>query len=385
MRYFFKYDGTKYVRIFLIALVGAGILWPAIAMGIDTPGLKLNLYTDPGHPDFKFQLDQDPIPLIIVIKNIAGTTIHTARGFSGLELYKAVIVTDPTGARHYLKQGDHSHKMPVPYFLSGRPWSLAEALPATWVRSATIDDIRDRVPIMLTTAGWYKIQAYQPFARFASTGQFPKLGTLGLLDNPANWSDTVSSNVLQIFIAPPSGAQLKVQVLDSSVAPGADPTPAQVPVRVFNSSDITAGFDLAQTWQNIDPVLTGTTDSDGWVVWPPPESVCITEGDYKVIAFYNTRYADTDIFPGTDGWAAECTGLISTTITFVADEPQPSIPGDLDGDGDVDRDDVNVILVYRNQPASVCPACDIDEDGTITVLDARKIVLMCTRPRCAVE
>ena len=299
MRYFFNSYGTKYVRIFLIALAGAGFLWPAIAMGIDTPGLSLSLYTDPDHPDFKFQLDQDPIPLIVVIKNIAGTTIHTERGFSGLELYNAVIVTDPTGTKHNLKQGDHSHKMPVPYFLTGRPWSLAEALPATWVRSVTIDDLRNHVPIMLTTAGWYKIQAYQPFARFASTGQFPKLGTLGLLDNPANWSDTVSSNVLQIFIAPPSGAQLKVQVLDSAVD---DPpaTPAQVPVRVFNYSD-TAGFDLAQTWQNIDPVLTGTTDPDGWAVWNP-ESVCITEDNYRVIAFYNPRYADADISPGTDGW-----------------------------------------------------------------------------------
>ena len=372
MRYFFKNDGTRYVRIFLIALVGAGFLWPAIAMGYDTPGLSLNLYTDPNHPDFKFQLDQDPIPLIIVIKNIADTAINTARGFSGLELYNAVIVTDPTGTKHYLKQGDHSHKMPVPYFLAGRPWSLAETLPAAWVRSVTIDDLRDHVPTMLTTAGWYKIQAYQPFARFASTGQFPKLGTLGLLDNPANWSDTVSSNVLQIFIAPPSGAQLKVQVFDSAVDPPADPTPAQVPVRVFNNSDITAGFDLAQTWKNIDPVLTGTTDADGWTSWNP-ESVCITEDNYTVIAFYNPRYASADILSGTAaGWAAECTGLISTTITFVADEPQPAIPGDLDGDGDVDGDDRNILRgAFRSctgDPGYI-EAADYDTNGCINFTD----------------
>ena len=58
------------------------------------------------------------------------------------------------------------------------------------------------------------------------------------------------------------------------------------------------------------------------------------------------------------------------------------VPGDLDCDGDVDRDDVNVIKANRNQPAIVCPECDIDGDGTITVLDARKLMMMCTCPRC---
>ncbi|HDD57318.1 MAG TPA: hypothetical protein ENF43_02240, partial [Thermoplasmatales archaeon] len=62
-----------------------------------------------------------------------------------------------------------------------------------------------------------------------------------------------------------------------------------------------------------------------------------------------------------------------------------SIPGDLDNDGDVDLDDLNILLTYRNQPASACPECDLDGDGVITVLDARKLVLLCTRPRCATE
>jgi hypothetical protein len=64
------------------------------------------------------------------------------------------------------------------------------------------------------------------------------------------------------------------------------------------------------------------------------------------------------------------------------------VPGDFDGDGDVDRDDLNILLQDRNSPVdeSACgTACDLDGDGLITVLDARKLFLMCTRPRCATE
>ena len=62
------------------------------------------------------------------------------------------------------------------------------------------------------------------------------------------------------------------------------------------------------------------------------------------------------------------------------------VPGDLDLDGDVDRDDLNIILAARNTPADgPDDPRDLDGDGMITALDARKLVLMCTRPRCACE
>lgn len=59
--------------------------------------------------------------------------------------------------------------------------------------------------------------------------------------------------------------------------------------------------------------------------------------------------------------------------------------GDIDRDGDVDTNDVNVVLGFRSKPAGTCPTCDLDGDGTITVLDARKVVLLCSRPRCAIQ
>jgi len=54
--------------------------------------------------------------------------------------------------------------------------------------------------------------------------------------------------------------------------------------------------------------------------------------------------------------------------------------------GDVDRDDLNIILAARNTPASgPDDPRDLDGDGMITALDARKLVTLCTRPRCACE
>lgn len=62
------------------------------------------------------------------------------------------------------------------------------------------------------------------------------------------------------------------------------------------------------------------------------------------------------------------------------------IPGDLDSDGDVDRNDMSIILAARNTPASgPDDPKDLDGDGTITALDARKLRLLCTRPRCATQ
>ena len=92
------------------------------------------------------------------------------------------------------------------------------------------------------------------------------------------------------------------------------------------------------------------------------------------------------ILPGT--YTAQLTVVDSRgqsdidLIEINVEEAAPADEGDLDRDDDVDRDDVMIILSHRNQPAQVAPACDLDKDGTITVLDARKCVLLCTCPRC---
>ena len=60
--------------------------------------------------------------------------------------------------------------------------------------------------------------------------------------------------------------------------------------------------------------------------------------------------------------------------------------GDVDQDGDVDNNDLAVILATKNQSASgPDDGRDLNADGKIDLLDARKLALLCTRPLCATQ
>ena len=57
---------------------------------------------------------------------------------------------------------------------------------------------------------------------------------------------------------------------------------------------------------------------------------------------------------------------------------------DIDGNEIIDRDDIRAISQKRNQPATdPDDPMDWNQDGEISVLDARGCVLACTFPRCA--
>lgn len=59
-----------------------------------------------------------------------------------------------------------------------------------------------------------------------------------------------------------------------------------------------------------------------------------------------------------------------------------SLDGDLNGDGVIDRNDVLLITQNLNQPAAVLPAADVDNDGRITALDARRLTTICSNANC---
>jgi len=56
---------------------------------------------------------------------------------------------------------------------------------------------------------------------------------------------------------------------------------------------------------------------------------------------------------------------------------------DIDGDGEVSRNDIEAILAARGTRAIPGDSRDADGDGVITVNDARICVLACTKPNCA--
>ena len=78
----------------------------------------------------------------------------------------------------------------------------------------------------------------------------------------------------------------------------------------------------------------------------------------------------------TDGAGNVC----SANIAFSANIPMPC---DADGDSDVDVDDLWAIVAARNTPADTNEAMDIDQDGTITLNDARLCALQYSHKWCA--
>ncbi len=76
----------------------------------------------------------------------------------------------------------------------------------------------------------------------------------------------------------------------------------------------------------------------------------------------------------------------NTSINFIVSlGPIPDLVGDIDLDGDVDRNDLNQIFAALNQNAEDAnDKRDINKDGRITILDARELITLCTLPRCAV-
>jgi len=61
----------------------------------------------------------------------------------------------------------------------------------------------------------------------------------------------------------------------------------------------------------------------------------------------------------------------------------PVLRGDADGDGDIDSNDVSLIVAARNQTATANDARDVNADGIINAVDARLAATKCTRAQCA--
>jgi hypothetical protein len=85
---------------------------------------------------------------------------------------------------------------------------------------------------------------------------------------------------------------------------------------------------------------------------------------------------DNFLFAGTGHDTNQYSHLYRMDLTEVCNL------GDINCDDDNNRDDVDIVKSFRNQPASVCRKCDLDFDGRITILDMRKIITTCACPLC---
>ena len=382
MMRFVSRSRTKSLQLLLLIILLSGTLGLDSAFS-DSSGLKVGIAISGDQTDLQIPLGV-PIGLVMVITNETAWELYTKKGFSQTEFFKSLHLTDPNGEKYiYIPEKETVDTMPPSIVYGGREVLLAEALSQGVVKTIVIDDLRELFPMLKTVPGWYTLEAIQPFMRFAGIIKIENFGVLGLADDENIWQGAVNSNKIQFYLYPAAGGQVKVQVLDGSVDPSAPLF--QVPVKLFKSEDVTASNSLEDAWSKAKLVLEGTTDNNGQTQWNSETTPCVIGDNYTVIARYSDEYKDSPIAVGDPGWNDGCSGLIEQTIAF-GEAPPQEIAGDFDGDGDVDRNDLNIILAARNTPASgPDDPRDLDGDGMITGLDARKLVLLCTRPRCAIE
>lgn len=144
-------------------------------------------------------------------------------------------------------------------------------------------------------------------------------------------------------------------------------TTFSVPIRVTNFS-----FDRPQTNPNFDNNFGPCYMGDYISITAPAPGL----GDTGFYMAWGDNRMDGDNDPGT--------GLQpDPDIFFERAEGNFSL-GDIDLDGDVDSDDLSLLLAALNTLANGANDLrDLNGDGKINVLDARTLVTLCTRPRCA--
>jgi len=370
-----KIKGSIPIRIFLISNIFAALLSLCMlhsVLAFDSPGVTLSIHAEPGvGGKLVYALEQDPIPFHVVLNFDRNISVATERDFPKIELHHTLIVTDPNNVKHVLRPSDHDHKMPPPKFIRSIPYSPAQAIAPGWVKSTMIDDLRNLVPEMYALAGWYTIVAEQPYVRFAKIKNFGgSLGTVGVQGDAGNWTGALVSNTLEVYIKPPGGARIEVVILDDSATP-----PGKlfhVPIRLFRDADVPAESDPQEIWSTIPYVMEKYSDNDGMAVLANA-SGCLSQDDYLIIAKYAEDFKESDVDYEDGGWVAEgCDSVISRQFGFAP--PPETIPGDLDGDGDIDAADYSTFrstLRKCTGDSGFIPDADYDGDGCVTFADYR--------------
>ena len=126
-------------------------------------------------------------------------------------------------------------------------------------------------------------------------------------------------------------------------------------------------LDHALANQSLAPQIVGATE---WHI----------NTDEPAVIDYGARFNPPGYFDGSTPFRASDHDPVIVGINL-----NTPVRGDLDGDKDVDRDDLQVIRDSLRDTAKPGDPRDLDEDGVITSRDMRQLTLLCTRPGCATE
>ena len=157
----------------------------------------------------------------------------------------------------------------------------------------------------------------------------------------------------------------------------------------------------------IPPIQFINNIPDGNANVPYPATTLVVDGNPPYVTKITSGAlpvglsVDAGILHGTTNQSGNFTFTVEATDTADADKSHlaetvskaytlkiiaPVIPkGDLDSDGDIDLNDLNLLRSKFGQAVGPADPYDMNGDGTINVLDLRKAITLCTRPSCAVN
>lgn len=107
---------------------------------------------------------------------------------------------------------------------------------------------------------------------------------------------------------------------------------------------------------------------------------CVSCGNYGLYLFGNIQNAAVR-FGAREGKLYNIPGAVngpSLRMQWIA-------KGDFDGDGDIDRKDLEQLLKWLGPVTDGTLAADLDKDGIVSALDARRLQRCCSRPNCATD
>jgi hypothetical protein len=167
--------------------------------------------------------------------------------------------------------------------------------------------------------------------------------------------------------ATPAGQPLQSSPISIDVEPALRPTRVSVePTR------LTFRFTGDQL-----PLLVTGTFADGSTTDMTQSSMTSYGTTNPEVAIVSTTGIVTATGPGTGNI------VVNGTVTIPVVVPSAA-RGDLNGDGKVNLDDLNILEEALNTPAiKPADARDLNRDGVINALDARVLITLCTKPGCA--